>query len=95
MYFNFNKISESVGPTFGFGWTALAELKNDAVGAHGFLLVEAKQRLKAAKGFFGPTEVEGPAVGPGDLAVFVLHRVVHLGNTWRDISISMELEEII
>lgn len=83
-----------VGSTFGFRWTALAELKNDAVGAHGFLLVEAKQRLKAAKVFFGPAEVEGPAVGPGDLAVLVFHSVVHLGNTKRHISLSTELEEM-
>lgn len=84
-----------VGPTFGFGWTALAELKNDAVRAHSLLLVEAKQRLKTTKVFLGPTEVEGPAVGAGDLAVLVFHSVVHLGNTERDISISMELEEVI
>lgn len=83
----------SVGSTFGFGWTALAELKDDAVGAHGFLLVEAEQRLEAAKVFLGATEVEGPAVGPGDLAVLVFHSVVHLGNTSRDISVSTEQEE--
>lgn len=71
-------LSVFAGPTFGFGWTALGELKDDAVGAHSFLLVEAQQRLEAAKVFLGAAEVEGPAVGPGDLAVLVFHSVVHL-----------------
>lgn len=88
-------VSVSAGPTFGFGWTALAELENDAVWAHGLLLVEAKQRLKAAKVFLGPTEVEGPAVRAGDLAVLVFHSVVHLGNTGRDTRVSIELEKVI
>lgn len=79
-----------VGLTFGFGWTAPGELKDDAVRAHGFLLVEAEQRLEAAKVFLGPAEVEGPAVGAGDLAVLVFHSVVHLANTGRDISTSLE-----
>lgn len=64
--------------TFGFRRTALAELENDAVGAHGFILVTAEELLQAAEISFGSTEVELPAVRPGYLTVLEFYSIIHL-----------------
>lgn len=68
----------SAGFTFGFRGAALAELKDDSVGAHSFILVRAEELLQAAEVSFGSTEVELPTVRPGYLAVLEFHSIVHL-----------------
>lgn len=70
--------ADSASLTFGFRWTALAELENDAVRAHSFFLVAAEKLLQAAEVSFGSTEVKFPAGRPGYLAVLVFYRIIHL-----------------
>lgn len=79
----FNNLSNSINPesvsfTFGFRGTALAELENNAVRAHSFLLVAAEQILQAAEVSFGSTEVKLPADRPGYQAVLVFYCIIHL-----------------
>lgn len=69
---------ESVSFTFGFRWTALAELEKNAVRAHSFLLVAAEKLLQAAEVSFGSTKVKLPAGRPGYLAVLVFYSSIHL-----------------
>ncbi len=86
--------AKSVSFTFGFRWTALAELENDAVRAHRFLLVAAEQFLQAAEVSFGSTEVKLPAGRPGYLAVLVFCSIIHLGQTVKMYMFGLSITEL-
>lgn len=73
-----NKKINSADITFGFRRTAFAELKNNAVWAHSFIFVTAKELVQATEVSFGSTEVELPTLRPGYLAVFEFYSAIHL-----------------
>lgn len=90
------KTTNEVNPTdvtFGFRRTALAELKNNTVGANGFILVTAEELVQAAEVSFGSTEIKLRAVSPGYLAMLEFYNVIHLQRTKRRLDMKKETLE--